>query len=253
MTFGALSQIDILLLALIGFSTACFHSIAGFSGGLLLAIAVAPFVGIKETVPTVSVAMLISNIARVNIFRRSIDWPIYLTINAVALPFVVLGIFMYLRMPTHYVAMFLGVFLMTMVPARWWLEGQRVRVSLKSLGVIAVPYGFLSGTSFGVGLMLAPFLLGAGLAGEALVATAAATGLSLNLTKTVFFGLSPLLTAQLALIGAMIGACTIPGHYLGAWIVRRTSLRVHARIVEAIIVAGALYYIWKGFATWPAA
>lgn len=52
-------------------------------------------------------------------------------------------------------------------------------------------YGFLSGTSFGGGMILAQFMLGTGIAGEALVATVAVGGVMLNVAKTIAFGLFP--------------------------------------------------------------
>lgn len=40
-------------------------------------------------------------------------------------------------------------------------------------------------------MILAQFMLGTGIAGEALVATVAVGGVMLNVTKTIAFGLSP--------------------------------------------------------------
>ena len=100
--------------------------------------------------------------------------------------------------------------------------------------------------SFGVGMILGPFLLGAGVAGEALVATVAVNGVLLNLIKTVTFGLSPLLTFELTLIGVGLGLCTIPGHVLGRFVLQRTPVRVHTLFLEAFMLAGALYFLAQG-------
>jgi len=115
-----------------------------------------------------------------------------------------------------------------------------------SLAIIAVPYGFLSGASFGVGMILGPFLLGAGIAGEALVATVAVNGILLNLIKTLAFGLSPLLTIELMLIGIGLGICTIPGHHLGRYVLRQTPVRIHTLFLEGIMLFGAVYFLSKG-------
>jgi uncharacterized membrane protein YfcA len=109
----------------------------------------------------------------------------------------------------------------------------------------AVPYGLISGSTFGAGLMLAPFLLGAGLAGEQLVGTVAALGFGLNIIKAAVFGFSPLLNQALLMKGIVIGLFTIPGAYTGRWIVRRTPIRVHTRLMEVFILCGAAYFIWK--------
>ena len=95
-------------------------------------------------------------------------------------------------------------------------------------------------------MILAPFMLGAGIAGEALLATVAVSGVMLNVTKTIAFGLSPLLTPELAMIGVVMGLCTFPGHAVGRWIVRRTSIRVHTLVLEVFVGFGAVFMLWKG-------
>ena len=95
-------------------------------------------------------------------------------------------------------------------------------------------------------MVLAPFMLGAGIVGETLVATMAVSGVMLNVTKTIAFGLSPLLTVELAGLGVVLGLCTFPGHAVGRWIVRRTSIRVHTLVLETFVGIGAIYMLWKG-------
>ena len=84
---------------------------------------------------------------------------------------------------------------------------------------------------------LLPFILQVGI-------WVAALGMGLNLTKTIVFGVSPLLTVDLALTGLLIGLCTIPGAYTGRWIVSRTPIRIHIVFIEALILAGAGYFLW---------
>ena len=122
-----------------------------------------------------------------------------------------------------------------------------VAACLSWLAVAAVPYGFLSGASFGVGMILGPFLLGAGVVGETLIATVAVMGFLLNLIKTVAFGLSPLLTPAYMLVGVGLGLCTIPGHRLGRFVLRRTPIRVHTLFLEAFMLLGGLYFLSKGW------
>lgn len=244
MEFTALQLLYIVVAAL---ATAVLHSVGGFAGALMLAIALAPVLGVKATVPIVSVAMVVSHASRAWLFRKAVDWGAFRILLFCSFPFIIAGVLLYVDLSEKTVAYFLGGFLLATLPLRRLLAGFKVAVPRAAIGGIAVPYGFLSGMSFGVGMILAPFLLGAGIAGEALVATVAVMGVVLNITKTVAFGLSPLLTPELALIGLAIGLCTIPGHALGRWIVRRTSIRVHTLFLESFIAVGALYMLGKGF------
>lgn len=232
--------------ALAALLSATLHSVGGFAGALLLAIALAPVLGVKETVPVVATAMMISHASRAWLFRNAVDWGAFRLIALFGLPFIVLGVLFYVELSERGVALFLGSFLLIAMPLRRYLSGKSITIPRKALGIVAVPYGFLSGTSFGVGMILAPFMLGAGIAGEALIATTAVAGIMLNVTKTIAFGISPLLTTELAMLGAGLGLCTFPGHAIGRWIVRRTSIKLHTVVLEVFVVFGATYMLWKG-------
>lgn len=233
-------------MAAAAFGTAVLHSVGGFAGALLMAIALAPALGVKETVPVTATAMMISHSSRAWLFRRAVDWGAFRMLFIFGLPFIVLGVLFYVELSERAVALFLGTFLIVTMPLRRYLKGRSIAVPRKVIAVVAVPYGFLSGTSFGVGMILAPFMLGAGIVGESLLATVAVSGVMLNVTKTIAFGLSPLLTAELAMLGVALGLCTFPGHAVGRWIVRRTSIRVHTAVLETFVGFGAIYMLWKG-------
>jgi len=226
--------------------TAILHTVGGFAGALMMAIAIAPAVGVKLTVPIVTVAMIVSHGSRMLMLYQKVDWRAFKIIFFVALPFILIGVYFYVELSERAVALFLGVMLLITMPLRRVLKGKSIQVPHIGLAFIAVPYGFLSGASFGVGLMLGPFLLGAGIAGEALIATVAVNGFLLNLIKTAAFGFSPLMTPIVALVGIGLGLCTIPGHYIGRIILRRTPIRVHTLFLEAFMLIGAFYFLSRG-------
>ena len=240
-----LDLLTLLLVAAAAFGTAVFHSVGGFAGGLLLAICLAPILGVKETVPVTATAMIVSNVTRIWVFRQSIDWRAFAAVFGCAAPFIVVSAVIYISLPVTVVALLLGTFLIISVPLRRAMAKRNFQVGLKGLAAAAVPYGLISGSTFGAGMMLAPFLLGFGLAGEYLIGTVAAIGFGLNLTKSLVFGFSPLLGQALLLKGVLIGLCTIPGAYVGRWIVRQTPLRIHSLFMEGFILCGAAYFLWK--------
>lgn len=240
-----LDALSMLLIVLAAFGTAVFHSVGGFAGGLLLAICLAPILGVKETVPVTATAMIISNSNRIWAFRHSVDWRAFASIFGTAVPFIVLSAVVYITLPVPVVALVLGSFLVVTVPLRRHMARREFRVGPRGLAVAGVPYGLISGSTFGAGLMLAPFLLGAGLAGEYLVGTVAALGFGLNLIKAAVFGFSPLLDQPLLIKGIVIGLFTIPGAYTGRWIVRRTPIRVHTGFMEVLVLCGATYFVWE--------
>ncbi|GAI04778.1 unnamed protein product [marine sediment metagenome] len=244
--FVQYSTAEILYLIAVALITATAHSVGGFGGALMMAIVASSVIGVKETVPVVSVAMTVSQSARTWVFRKQINWPIFLRIFLVAFPFMILGVVIYIEMPTNIIAIFLGLFMIIMLPLRHFLARRNISTGLLGLTVICVPYGFLAGTSFGVGLILGPFLLGVGLTGLNLIGTVSALGIVLNGIKSIAFGFSPLLNQELVIIGITLGICTIPGHYLGRWIVANTPFRLHTLYFEAFLFAGGLHFLWQG-------
>lgn len=243
---GQLDWLTLVLVALSAFATALFHSVAGFAGALLLSVCLAPLIGVKEVVPVVALAMIISNTNRTLLFRRQINWPAYAAIIVTAFPGIVLGAVVYLHLSVKAVALVLGSFLLITIPLRRVLKKRNYKVGLGGLSAAGVVYGLISGTVFGGGMVLGPFFLGAGIVGESLVGLVAALGLTLNITKTVVFGAGELLDARLVSLGLVVGVFTIPGGILGKLIVRNSKVTVHTLVVETLMFFGGCYFIYQG-------
>jgi uncharacterized membrane protein YfcA len=131
-------------------------------------------------------------------------------------------------------------------PLRIILNKLKVKVSLKGLALAAIPYGLLSGSTFGAGLILAPFTLGAGITKERLVALVGALALGLNLSKTIVFGNSPLLGQELLILGLAIGCFTLPGPFIGRWILKHTDVSIHNRFMDVFVFLASLYFLYEG-------
>ena len=232
----------LLMMACAAFVTAIFHSVSGFAGALLLVIALAPFLEIKTVVPLVSVAVLISNITRLWVFRKELVTPIFVSLIITALPGMVAGALMFVYLPVKTITLLFGIFMIVSVPGRRMLQNRGVTIGRAGFTAIGPFYGVIGGVTTGAGLLLAPFFLGAGIVGAQISAMTAALGVTLNITRIVIFGASPLLNLPLIGVGLILGLCTIPGAYVGRWILHRTSIRIHTMLVEGVILAGAVFF-----------
>lgn len=235
------------LIALIAFGSAVLHSLAGFGGALVLAAGLSAVVDVKLAVPLTTTAMIVANSGRAWAFRHAIPWRSALLIFVTALPFIVIGALFFVRVSEELASALVGGYLLCTVPLRHLLAGRGIGVGGRGLAAAAVPYGLISGVSFGAGLVLAPFLIGAGILGESLVAIIAVLGLGLNAVKTIVFTGSPLLTGTLLLLGLAIGLCTIPGTYTGRWLLRVTPLRLHAAALETLVGIAGIAFLYKAF------
>ena len=93
----------------------------------MLAVMLAPLLGVKETVPVVATALIISNIARIWAFRKSVAVKEYLAVFGTSLPFIVLSAYVYVSLPIGVVALVLGLFLLVSIPLNRSLKKKEVK------------------------------------------------------------------------------------------------------------------------------
>lgn len=232
-----------LAIAAICFFSAAISGMAGFGGGIIISIFIAPIVGVKAIIPIMSILMLIVNGSRVVVYREGLDWRFVRIVSLTALPFVALGSYFYVYVDAAVVSCILGVTLILSVPVRRAFAKRKMILGEKALLTVGIPFGFLSGTTIGAGMLLVPVLLGAGLAGPALLATDALIAVLLNVVKMVIFRSSDVLSLDILAAGVVMGLCAIPGTYVAGWIVKRTSIRIHTIIMEVIVIAGGISFI----------
>ena len=90
-------------------------------------------------------------------------------------------------------------------------------------------------------------LLGAGLTGPAVLATDALVTIALDLCKAALFQRFDLLDTASFSTGVVIGAATIPGSALAAWLVSRLHAHLHILFMEALILVGGAFMLWHSW------
>jgi uncharacterized protein len=237
---SALDAGTILLVVLVCIGAAAISGLSGFGAGLIITLFITPIIGVRNVVPAMSVVMLITNFSRVWFFRTALDWRI---VGLIAGPGVVASVFgsmLYVRMDSGLIQIVLGGFLILSVPLRRWLKARAWVPGSMMLAATGGAFGFLGSLMVGAGVMIVPLLLGAGLTGPALLATDAAIAVVVNLAKIGMFGQLDALGVELLVLSILMGLCTIPGTWVAALVVRRTSLRIHTAFIEALLICGGV-------------
>jgi uncharacterized membrane protein YfcA len=237
---AGLSPGSIALVMAVCFFAAALSGMSGFGAGLLITLAITPIIGAKAVIPALSVLMLITNFSRVMFFWTTLDLRVLALIVATAVPASVLGARVYVELDVDLVRVLLGAVLILSIPLRRWIAGRELVAGPGVLLTFGAGFGFLSSILVGAGILVIPMLLGAGLAGPALLATDAAIAVVVNVVKIVAFGRLDALDLPLFVASVAMGLCTVPGTWVAAWIVRRTDIRVHTVIMEAIVMLGGL-------------
>ena len=240
MALGDLSALDILVIAISAFVAGTCSGMTGFGGGLLLPPVLAPIIGVQHVVPVLSFSMLMTNAHRLWLYRKHANLRLVGAVLVTLVPAVMIGATIYLALPAEVISIVLGSFLLLSIPVGRALARRKLQLGTLGVAVAGGLFGVISGTTPGAGMLMVPVLLGAGLVGEAFLATDASISIAVNLTKAVMFNQLGSLPLALLAIGLVIGFGTIPGNYAARWILRRTSVRLHARLLEAIVLIGGL-------------
>ncbi|MES2967393.1 MAG: sulfite exporter TauE/SafE family protein [Pseudomonadota bacterium] len=231
--------------------TVCFFAgmlggLSGYGAGILVTLFIAPIVGPKALIPMMSVLMLINNGSRVWFYRQHMDRGTILRVSAIAIPMAWLGAELYVKMDSAIIQTVLGAVLIGSVPLRRVMAGKAMTPSPIGVYGIGAAFGFLSSIIVGAGMLIVPMLMGIGFAGPALLATDAAIAVMVNLAKTVIFGTLDALSLNYFVLALIMGICTIPGTACAAWLVRRTSLRLHTLLIEGLILIGGTTMLLGG-------
>ncbi|HEV7252734.1 MAG TPA: sulfite exporter TauE/SafE family protein [Mesorhizobium sp.] len=251
MTAADLPELDLAtypLVAAICFVAAILGGMSGFGSGLIIAALAAPLVGVKAVVPLISVVMMITNSSRIWVYGKDLDLRLAAVLLATSVPASILGSFIYVRLDAELISTLLGVVLVASPLLNAALRRRRFRAGPWAMAALGLAFGLLSSNIIGAGLLIPPILLGAGLVGPAVLATDAAVAVGTSVFRVITFGSLEALTVPIAVAGVLMGLCTIPGTWVAAWMMRRTSLRVHTVLIEAFVVLAGLGFIWRGLA-----
>lgn len=237
-----------IVIAIVALVLSIVGGVSGYGVGLVLPVFIAPVVGLKEVIPVMSVAVLITNASRLFVFRSAINIKLSFTVLLAALPGAILGAYTFVGISERFFAVAFGVLMLLSIPARRYLAKTKIKITNKIvLSICGFVFGFFAGAATGTGPLLIAILMATGLSGVAVVATDAAISTGLNVVRLMVFSgeqlISPVVIAQ----GVLIGLCTIPGSFIARHLVQRLSANVHIGIIELIIFIGSLLFFWRAY------
>ncbi len=135
-----------------------------------------------------AVAGVIINSGRFWFYRGSLDRRAFGIVLLSALPFLVLGTWIYSILDARTVGTVLGLTVIATVPARRFLQHRKIVLNSAGLAAGAGVFGLANGVATGTGMIQIAVLLGAGLTGPAVLATDALATILLDLCKAARAG-----------------------------------------------------------------
>jgi uncharacterized membrane protein YfcA len=227
------------------FVTALLSAVAGFGGAtLLLPVFIAGF-GIRNAIPILTVAQLVSNGSRVWFNRADIVPPVVGWFALGAVPCAVAGGIVFATAPLSGLTRLLGVFLLVLVAWRR-LRPVPARLRQRSFTAVGATSGFASALLGSVGPLTAPFFLAYGLVKGAFIGTEALAAVVMHVTKLVVYGGAALLTIQTLASGVALAPATVAGAWAGKRVLDHLPERVFVVLVEVGLVIAGLLFLVRG-------
>lgn len=237
--------IEYALIAVAAFLASLISGLGGFGGSFLIVIFLTPIVGAKAVIPLIAVYAISANLSRVYVYRKTIAWKPAVQFSFASFPGLFLGANFLKEVPDQVFLGFMGAVLILVLPTRRYLKRTSFEPGLKTLVILGLLFGFMSGTAAGSGMLVIAFFNSVGLSGPLLLGTDAVIGLINALTRSgTFFSLG-LLDRQLILLGIFMGVVTIPGTWLASRVVNLMGARVHNHLIETLIAISGVIFIFR--------
>jgi uncharacterized protein len=197
----------------LGLGAGVLTTIAGQGGGLLLLLACSALIGPHQALALTTPALLLGNLHRALLLRRSIEWPVALRMIGGAVPGALVGGLVATVTPVWA----LRVLLIVMTVLAVARAGGLLRFDLPTRALLPAGaiVGAMTGTSGGAGILFAPVLLSAGLSGRVFVATSSAIAFSTHTGRMLGYASRGLFSQNLIFPTIVVTIAILFGNGLG--------------------------------------
>lgn len=229
------------LLAAAGLVAGGVGGLVGFGSAVLLLPVCNAVFGPLPTVGILTVASLLGNLSRAALWWRDVRWEVVWRYWAGGVPAALAGSLLIVRAEPRALSTGLGLFILSLVPARRWLARNERRMELRHFPAVGAAMGLLSSAASTAGPVNAPFFLAHGLAGGAYLGTEALGTAGVHLAKSAAYGRWAGFGPEVWAAGLGLGVCLLLGAALAKPLVSRLAPGRFVLVVEALLVAsGAL-------------
>lgn len=236
--------VRLLVLAGASFAAAFLSACFSVGGGYVLFGATTWILPLPSAIALQSVLSFGSLFSRIHAFRHDIDWPIVRSFTAGSIVGVGAGMWLFNHVPESLLAGLLGLLLLALAWAPPMSLGMKPGASFFSVGVLHA----VSGSVFGLGAILQPALLRAGIARIAIVGTFAMCIVVLEVLRTLGYALSGFVYARYLPEIAVATITGFAGTYLGKHSMKIVPDEVFQHAMRLFVTALGLRFLYRGVA-----
>ena len=230
------------ILIVVGLAAGLLSGSVGFGGGMILLPVITYFYGVEVAVPVSTIAQMLSNLSRVVMGWKEIDWRAVGMFLFLAVPFTALGAFGFAKVPkgpmTIVLCSFLIVFAVMKLMGKMRLP-HRPSTMVVGGGVTGLVNGLL-GIS---GPLSSAVFLTLELAPVSYIASEATTAAVMHIVKAIVYGKLNLMSDSIFLSGCGIGCAMILGNFIAMRFIRNVNKKLYQKVVAGIMIAVSLWLI----------
>lgn len=228
----------------LGVAAGTVGGLVGFGSTIMLMPALVFGFGPVAAVPMLTIAGLMTNVSRVAVWWREVDWRAALAYAAGAIPGAIIGARTLVSLDGKAVQIGMGMFFIAMIPIRRWLMARGLRILRWHLSIVGLVIGFLSGLVMVIGPINTPFFLAYGLVKGPFISTEALGSAIIGFTKAGVFRTLGALPWEILLKGVLVGASVTVGSWLSKRLMHRVSAEQFRGLMDAVLaVAGGLLIV----------
>jgi uncharacterized membrane protein YfcA len=240
-------MISYLFVLIAGLAAGAISGVIGTGSSIILLPILVFTFGPKQAVPIMAVAALMANLARVMAWWKLIDWRAFAAYSVTGIPAAAIGAHTLISLPPHLIDVFLGIFFISMIPARHWLIARNYRLRLWQLSLAGAFIGFLTGLVLSTGPLSVPAFTAYGLIKGAFISTEAASSLMLYVSKVLTFRELGAMPLPIFIKGLLVGSSLMAGTFLGKIVMLKLSERAFQYLLDVLLLCSGTALLWAAF------
>ncbi len=220
-------------------------TISGGGGALLLIPITSWMLDASVAAPVINLATFISRPSRLYLFWRDINW----SLTKYYVPSAILGAWLaallFSQLDAGWIQLLVGVFLVSTV-FQYKFGTVDKSFTMPKSGFIPLGFisAFISTMVGGLGPILNPFYMNAGLKKEDLIATKTANSLFIGIAQIGSYAFFGILTAQLWIYGLVLGLGAVVGNVIGKRFLAGMSIRqFRVMLILLMVISGLIMII----------
>lgn len=227
-------------LIIVGLIAGTLSGSVGFGGGMILLPVITYFYGVEVAVPVSTIAQMMSNLSRVAMGWRQIQWKQVLWFLIPALPFTALGAFGFSivdkTIMTRILCVFLIVFSIMKVKGKLHLPKGR-----KTMLIGGGLTGFINGMLGISGPLSSAVFLTLELSPVAYIVSEATAAAAMHIVKAVTYGKFDLMNWHIFLNGFFIGCAMMAGNFIALHLIKHARKKAYQRVVACVMIAVSVW------------